>query len=110
MRLQRLTALEVEKFKKNLQNLKKVIADLRDILAKPERVIEIIKTELLEIKDKYNDKRRSEITLRLFGYRYRRFDRGGRRNTLHYSQRLYQAYARRRIQSPTPRRRRHLCA
>ncbi len=62
MRLQRLTALEVEKIQEELAELEKVIADLRDILAKPERVIEIIKTELLEIKDKYNDKRRSEIT------------------------------------------------
>lgn len=62
MRLQRLTALEVEKIQEELEQLEKTIADLRDILAKPQRVVEIIKTELLEIKDKYNDKRRSEIT------------------------------------------------
>ena len=62
MRLQRLTALEVEKIQEELAELEKIIEDLRDILAKPERVVEIIKTELLEIKDKYNDKRRSEIT------------------------------------------------
>lgn len=62
MRLQRLTALEVEKIQEELAELEKIIEDLRDILAKPQRVVEIIKTELLEIKDKYNDKRRSEIT------------------------------------------------
>lgn len=62
MRLQRLTALEVEKIQEELAELENTINDLRDILAKPQRVVEIIKTELLEIKDKYNDKRRSEIT------------------------------------------------
>ena len=50
MRLQRLTALEVEKIQEELAELEKVIADLRDILAKPERVIEIIKTELWKSK------------------------------------------------------------
>ncbi|MDE7336909.1 MAG: DNA gyrase subunit A, partial [Clostridia bacterium] len=62
MRLQRLTALEVEKIQEELAELEKLISDLRDILANPQRVVEIIKTELTEIKDKYNEPRRSEIT------------------------------------------------
>lgn len=62
MRLQRLTALEVDKLRQELAELEKLIADLQDILAKPERVIAIIKEEMLEIKDKYADERRSEIT------------------------------------------------
>ena len=62
MRLQRLTALEVEKIQEELAELEKQISDLRDILANPQRVIDIIKTELTEIKGKYNDARRSEIT------------------------------------------------
>lgn len=62
MRLQRLTALEVEKIQNDLAELEKEIADLRDILANPQRVINIIKDELLEIKAKYDDPRRSEIT------------------------------------------------
>ena len=58
MRLQRLTALEVEKIQEELAELEKLITDLRDILANPQRVVEIIKTELIEIKNKYNEPRR----------------------------------------------------
>lgn len=62
MRMQRLTALEVEKLEQALEQLENDISEYRDILAKPERVVEIIKNELSEIKDKYGDKRRSEIS------------------------------------------------
>ncbi len=62
MRLQRLTALEVEKLQEELDQLEKLITDLRDILANPQRVIDIIKQELTEIKDKFGDERRSQIT------------------------------------------------
>ena len=63
MRLQRLTSLEVEKLQAELAELEKVIADLKDILANPQRVVDIIKKEMGEIRDKYADKRRSEISI-----------------------------------------------
>ena len=63
MRLQRLTSLEVEKLQAELAELEKLIADLKDILANPARVVEIIKKEMGEIRDKYADKRRSEISI-----------------------------------------------
>lgn len=62
MRLQRLTHLEIDKLEQNLSQLEKDIVEYQDILANPHRVEEIIKTEMLEIKDKYNSPRRSELS------------------------------------------------
>ena len=62
MKLARLNALEVEKIRDELQEIENAIADYNDILARPERVREIIKTELGEIKDKYGEPRRSELS------------------------------------------------
>jgi len=62
LRLQRLTGMEREKIKEEYDQLMTLIADLRDILGNEGRRYEIIKTELTEIKDKYGDKRKSEIT------------------------------------------------
>ena len=62
MRLHRLNQLAVHELQEELDELEKEIADYRDIRATPQRVVDIIKTELLEIKDKYNDPRRSEIS------------------------------------------------
>ena len=62
MRLQRLTSLEVEKLKEELAELDRTIEDLKDILAKPERVLEIIRTDLNEIKEKYPSPRRTELS------------------------------------------------
>ena len=62
MKLGRLNALEVEKLKEELAALEAQIAEYRDILAKPERVRQIIKEELTEIKEKYNEPRRSELS------------------------------------------------
>ncbi|MGV3050486.1 DNA gyrase subunit A [Streptococcus hyovaginalis] len=61
MRLRRLTGLERDKIQSEYDDLLKLIADLADILAKPERVIAIIKEELDEVKRKFNDDRRTEL-------------------------------------------------
>lgn len=61
MRLRRLTGLERDKIEEEYQNLIHLIADLKDILAKPERIVAIINTELSEIKDRFNDARRTEL-------------------------------------------------
>ncbi len=63
MRLQRLTNLEVEKLEEEQAELLKTIADLKGILASEDRVVEIIVNELTEIKEKYGEPRKSEITL-----------------------------------------------
>ncbi len=61
MRLRRLTGLERDKIENEYQDLLKQIEDLTDILARPERVIEIIQTELHEIEQRFGDKRRTEL-------------------------------------------------
>ncbi len=61
MRLRQLTGLEQEKLRSEYEEMVKLIADLKDILAKKERRMAIIKEELLEIKEKYGDARRSVI-------------------------------------------------
>ncbi|MDW2879925.1 MULTISPECIES: DNA gyrase subunit A [Bacillaceae] len=61
MRLQRLTGLEREKIEDEYQSLVKLIAELEAILADEEKVLEIIREELTEIKERFNDERRTEI-------------------------------------------------
>ncbi|PAE23479.1 DNA gyrase subunit A [Bacillus sp. 7894-2] len=61
MRLQRLTGLEREKIEEEYANLLALIAELKAILADEEKVLEIIREELTEIKERFNDKRRTEI-------------------------------------------------
>ncbi|MDD4350994.1 MAG: DNA gyrase subunit A, partial [Clostridia bacterium] len=63
MKLSRLTGLEIEKLKQELADLLLIIKDLKDILANPQRVNDIIKTEILEIKNKYAKPRKSEVTI-----------------------------------------------
>lgn len=61
MRLRQLTGLEQDKLRSEYEDLMKLIADLKDILDREERRMQIIKDELLEIKAKYGDARRSSI-------------------------------------------------
>lgn len=62
MRLQRLTSMEVNKLKEELIELEKIIADLKDILSSPQRVKDIIKADMNEIKAKYPSQRKTEIS------------------------------------------------
>lgn len=61
MQLQRLTGLEQDKIVAEYREVMENIADLLDILAKPERITQIIKDELKQSRDQFNDERRSEI-------------------------------------------------
>ncbi len=61
MRLRQLTGLEQDKLRAEYDDLLKLIADLKDILDREERRMEIIKNELIEIREKYGDARRSAI-------------------------------------------------
>jgi len=63
MRLNRLTGLEQDKILKEYGELLDLIADLSDILARPERLTEVVRHELLEIREQYGDARRTEISL-----------------------------------------------
>ena len=68
MKLRRLTGLEREKIENELNDLLKLIEELRGILASDEKVLEVIKNELLEIKDKYGDERRTNIDMTAIDY------------------------------------------
>ena len=63
MRLARLTALEVEKLNQELVDLHNLIAELESIISSPQKVLEIIEKEILDIKNRYNEPRKSEISL-----------------------------------------------
>ncbi|MFE3577083.1 DNA gyrase subunit A [Lysinibacillus sp. NPDC059133] len=62
MRLVRLSGLEREKIEAEYQELQILIAELKAILADEAKIIDIIRTEILELKERFNDKRRTEIT------------------------------------------------
>ncbi|NLA33121.1 MAG: DNA gyrase subunit A [Mollicutes bacterium] len=68
MKLRRLTGLERGKIEEELAELLKLIADLQDILANNQRVLDIIKTEMTEIKNKYKDPRKTIIDMTAIDY------------------------------------------
>ncbi len=68
MRLRRLTGLERGKVESELSDLQLKIADYKDILATPQRVLDIIKEEMLEIKKRYADDRRTKIDMTAVDY------------------------------------------
>ena len=68
MKLRRLTGLEREKIENELNDLLKLIEELRAILASDAKVLEVIKNELLEIRDKYGDERRTNIDMTAIEY------------------------------------------
>ena len=68
MKLRRLTGLEREKIEEELKELEELIKKLTEILADPQKVLNIIKQECLEIKDKYADERKTEIDMNAIDY------------------------------------------
>ena len=68
MKLRRLTGLECEKIENELNELLKTIEKLKEILSSDENILKVIKEELLEIKDKYADERRTNIDMTAIEY------------------------------------------
>jgi len=68
MKLRRLTGLEREKIESELEELMKLIAELKAILASDQKVLEVIKNELLEIKQRFGDERRTNIDMTAIEY------------------------------------------
>ena len=68
MKLRRLTGLERNKIESELEDLLKAIANYKAILASEEKVLEIIKNELLEIKQRFADERRTKIDMTAIDY------------------------------------------
>ena len=62
MKLQRLTSMEQDKIKTEHSDLLKLIAELKEILSSEQKILDIIKTELNELKESYGDERKTEIT------------------------------------------------
>lgn len=63
MRLQKLTSMEAQKLIDELEELKKLIIKLKDILSDDQKILAVVKEELIEVSNKYTDKRRTEIKI-----------------------------------------------
>ena len=68
MRLKRLTGLEKSKIEEEIAELEKLVKELEEILASEEKILEVIKNEMLEIKAKYADERRTHIDMTAVDY------------------------------------------
>lgn len=68
MRLRRLTGLEREKIESELEEVLKIIKELRELLASNEKIMNLIKEELIEIREKYSDERKTEIDMTSIDY------------------------------------------
>lgn len=68
MRLKRLTGLEKSKIEEEIAELEKLVKELEEILASDKKILEIIKNEMLEIKEKYADARRTHIDMTAIDY------------------------------------------
>ncbi len=68
MRLKRLTGLEKSKIEEEIAELEKLVKELEEILANEEKILEVIKNEMLEIKAKYADERRTHIDMTAVDY------------------------------------------
>ena len=68
MRLKRLTGLEKSKIEEEIAELEKLVKELEEILASEEKILEVIKNEMLEIKAKYADERRTHIDMTAIDY------------------------------------------
>ena len=68
MKLRRLTGLEREKIENDLKELLKLIQELKEILSSNENILKVIKDELIEIRDKYGDERRTNIDMTAIEY------------------------------------------
>lgn len=68
MKLRRLTGLEIDKILEELEQLLKLIEHLRDILSSDEKILNVVKEELLDIKDKYADERKTDIDMTSIEY------------------------------------------
>ena len=91
MRLQRLTGLERQKILDELKEVQAQIKYLKELLEDEEKIREVIKQELLEIKEKYGDERRTEIIDQERGDQARGPDRGGGDGGHHLPRGLHQA-------------------